>query len=277
MRWPHLLPLQTLTLAALTTANPVHHLTHQTVLTTTSTIRDELLASKIIPQVLNDFEPTYYIDLAYPHHHSQVLLGNTLPVRNVSSRPVFSFHALTPPNDDAPNEKNLTFTLVLTDPDALSYDHPSKSEMCHWIVTNLTTPLGFDTFSESVSRDVFEDGIAMLEHLLDDGQDEATSAHTDKKKDKKKKKKQHQPKKLANEVEAYLPPAPPKKTGPHRYVFVLLEGDASHLVAPKERAHWGFGKERHGIRDWSRENNLTVVGVNFFMAQNEKQKKKKHH
>lgn len=269
-------------------------------LTTTSTIRDELLSSKIIPQVLDDFEPTYYIDLAYPAHHSQVLLGNVLSVHDVSTRPVFSFHALTPPNDDAPNEKNLTFTLILTDPDALSYTHPTKSEMCHWIVTNLTTPLGLENAAEPLplTHDVFDEGIAMLENLFvrdekelqdgnenenetDDEGEDSTGHHTDKKKHKKhhkkKKNKHHEPAKLANEIEAYLPPGPPKKTGFHRYVFVLLEGDASHLTAPNERVHWGYGKERHGVRDWSRENNLTVVGVNFFLARNDKGKKKKHH
>jgi phosphatidylethanolamine-binding protein (PEBP) family uncharacterized protein len=73
-----------------------------------------------------------------------------------------------------------------------------------------------------------------------------------------------------NVLMSYYPPAPPKGTGFHRYVFVLLEGDAeesSKLKAPEERKHWGYGKKRHGVRDWAKENGLRVVGANFFYAE----------
>lgn len=68
-----------------------------------------------------------------------------------------------------------------------------------------------------------------------------------------------------------MPPAPPERTGRHRYVFVLLNGDCSNLTAPSERKNWGTGKERHGVRDWIKNETLSVVGANFFYAQNEKQ------
>ncbi|KAF7846006.1 hypothetical protein BT93_L5614 [Corymbia citriodora subsp. variegata] len=192
-------------------------------------------------------------------------MGNRLPVKTVQTRPRFGVHAIAPPNDPegAPNDRNLTFTLVLTDPDALSYKKPTKSEMCHWIVTNMTTPM--ETVESAVDG-LWNQGVDLLEKLLD-----VEDAH-----DPKKKKKQHDHK-LVNEIESYYPPAPPKKTGPHRYVFVLLEGDAVGLSTPKERPHWGYGKERHGVRQWAAENNLTVVGANFFTAQDKKQKKHKKH
>ena len=66
-------------------------------------------------------------------------------------------------------------------------------------------------------------------------------------------------------------PAPPPKTGRHRYVFVLLHGDASSLKAPKERKTWGTGKPRHGVRQWAEEAGLKVVGANFFYAQDKDQ------
>lgn len=206
-----------------------------------STIRDVLLEHQIIDQVLDDFEPTYYLDISYPSAHKRVLLGNDIKVKDVAKRPVFTFHPLTGPPSygDPPNEHNLTFTLILTDPDALSYERPVKSEMCHWIVTNLTTP-------------IFGDESWVPYHEIPD---EILYAAE----------------KLPGEVESYYPPAPPKKTGPHRYVFVLLEGDVTNLQPPKKRPHWGYGKERHGIRDWSKENNLTVVGANFFLAEHKKQ------
>lgn len=229
-----------------------------------STIRDVLLANQIIPQVLDDFEPTYYIDVSYPKHHERVLLGNHIKPKEVSKRPVFTFHPITgPPSYGDPNERNLTFTLILTDPDALSRKHPVKSEMCHWIVTNLTGTIGsteseWPAFGRYVadSTDPIDELPEELESFLDDALIEPSEKKN---------------KALPGEVESYFPPSPPKKTGPHRYVFVLLEGDVTDLVPPKERPHWGYGKERHGVRDWAAENDLTIVGANFFFAQNKKQ------
>ena len=63
-------------------------------------------------------------------------------------------------------------------------------------------------------------------------------------------------------------PAPPKGTGPHRYVFVLLHGDPSKLTPPPERKNWGTGKARHGVKQWAAKEGLDVVGANFFYAEN---------
>lgn len=216
-----------LTGLVLVSALPSHH-DQQAIVPTEyfidSTIRDVLIANEVIGDVLDDFEPTYYLDISYPKSHETVLLGNDIPVKSVSKRPVFTFHSLTPP---PANTKTPTLTLILTDPDATSRDDPKWSEMCHWILTNLTTPLA-----------------DAPPNLL---------------------------KTKAGELEEYLPPSPPPKTGAHRYVFVLLEGDASKLKAPEDRKHWGYGKVRRGVRDWAKENDLTVVGANFFFAQNKKQ------
>lgn len=65
-------------------------------------------------------------------------------------------------------------------------------------------------------------------------------------------------------------PGPPKGTGYHRYVFVLLEGDNTNLTMPEDRQHWGTGKEGHGVWDWAKEEGLEVIGANWFK---EKQKK----
>ena len=194
---------------------------HQLILT--DTIRDILISSNIIDEVLDDFTPTYSIAVSYASSHESVQLGNDIPVSAVESRPTFEFHALSP---DEHADKNKTFTLILTDPDAKSREKPKMSEMCHWIMTNLTTPV-------------------------------PGPLHTFKSKE--------------GELVEYLPPSPPPKTGKHRYVFVLLEGKTKHLTAPKERPHWGYGKIRHGIRDWTEENDLEVVGANFFYAANKKQ------
>lgn len=64
----------------------------------------------------------------------------------------------------------------------------------------------------------------------------------------------------------YKPPGPPKKTGKHRYaflVFVPANGttDSLNLTKPDDRQHWGTGKERHGVRDWASDNGLIPVGM----------------
>ncbi|KAJ9628344.1 carboxypeptidase Y inhibitor [Knufia peltigerae] len=193
-------------------------------LSQTSAIRDTLIANKIIGDVLDDFEPSYYIEIDYPSTHDKVVLGNDIPVDAVSERPVFNFFSMKPSSVETMNS---TFTLVLTDPDAKSRDKPKWSEMCHWILTNLTTPTPGPPPGTLHAK--------------------------------------------PGEIMEYLPPGPPPKTGAHRYVFVLLAGDSSNLKAPKDRKHWGYGKVRHGVRDWAEENDLKVVGANFFFAQNEKQ------
>ena len=198
---------------------------------TSSTIRDILLGAEIIGDVLDDFEPAFYLDLAYPKAHEPVLMGNDIPVNAVSKRPTFTFHPLVP----TPTKNNSTFTLVMTDPDATSRADPTMSEMCHWILTNLTLPA--DTIPTA-----FEAGLPL---------------------DISKSK--------AGELKSYYPPSPPPKTGKHRYVFVLLEGDCDGVEAPKKRPHWGYGKVRHGVKDWAKDNDLKVVGANFFYASNKKQ------
>ncbi|ESZ99388.1 putative Carboxypeptidase Y inhibitor [Sclerotinia borealis F-4128] len=61
----------------------------------------------------------------------------------------------------------------------------------------------------------------------------------------------------------YKAPAPPKGTGKHRYVFVLLEGANDDLKTPEERKHWGFEEPGSGVREWAEREGLSVVGANF--------------
>ncbi len=191
---------------------------------TVSSIHDALKYSSIISDVLDDFEPTYSVSIEYTKAHESVELGNDIPVESVSSRPAFEFHSISA-EGGTPGSSNKSFTLILTDPDAKSRENPQWSEMCHWIMTNLTAPVA--------------------------GKIEVS---------------------IKGELIEYLPPTPPPKTGKHRYVFVLLEGQQGQASsAPKDRKHWGYGKKRHGVRDWAQENELSVVGANFFFAENEKQ------
>jgi len=83
--------------------------------------------------------------------------------------------------------------------------------------------------------------------------------------------------KTLDEVIGYKPPAPPKKTGKHRYVFLAFVAangteDTLHPSKPAGRKHWGYdGDEVRGVRQWAGENGLVPVAANFIFAQNDKQ------
>ena len=99
-----------------------------------------LTNSSVIPDVLKDFQPGYDLHIAYTEAHLSVDLGNILPVDAVSSRPVIEFFPPSTSFNPSSGQKlrHEKYTLVLTDPDATSRDDPKWSEMCHWIVTNIT-------------------------------------------------------------------------------------------------------------------------------------------
>ncbi|KAK2803787.1 hypothetical protein FQN51_003017 [Onygenales sp. PD_10] len=200
-----------------------------------SAIHDALISSSIIPDVLDDFTPSFSFLLTYPSSHKTIALGNHLPPPTVHSQPVYQFHPLTPPiPSPKPTPHQNSYTIILTDPDAKSRLNPIWSEICHWIVANVSSP---------------DLPPPPPHHHNDHHSDHGTLKPT--------------------VLEPYLPPAPPPGTGYHRYVFVLLQGDAasaSNISAPAERKHWGYGGERRGVRDWAGEYGLEVVGANFFYA-----------
>lgn len=113
----------------------------------------------------------------------------------------------------------------MTDPDAPSRDDPEWSEICHWIATDVK-------LNKSHTA---EDELKGLQ-----------------------------------EVMPYKPPGPPPKTGKHRYVFVALAPlngttEKLHLTKPGDRQHWGFRKERQGLRMWAEEMGLGVVGESLWL------------
>jgi phosphatidylethanolamine-binding protein (PEBP) family uncharacterized protein len=181
--------------------------------------------------VLDDFYPQYSLEIVYPATHTVIELGDRIDPVQVHESPVYNFQPFDP-QPPGPNwEARTRYTLALTDPDARSRENPDWSEMCHWIVSNISSP-----------------------ELLRPGKPDRTPDPT--------------------VLKSYLPPSPPKGTGWHRYVFVLLGGDAKDskdVTPPKDRKHWGYGHIRHGVRDWANDQNLEVLGVNFFysMAANE--------
>ncbi|KAI9819516.1 MAG: hypothetical protein M1827_006964 [Pycnora praestabilis] len=203
---------------------------------TVQSVRDALKESEIIPDVIDEFKPSIFIQLSFPTNHQSVSLGNTLNPADVQEIPTFEFQS------SGASSSGSLYTLVLTDPDAPSRVNPEWSEICHWILTNVSltamTNLHMDLLDEE-SRD---------EHFEARGM---------------------------KEVIEFMPPSPPPKTGKHRYVFLLFRsadgGSVGNLTVPEDRKHWGTGKARHGVRQWAGENDLVPIGANFFYSQNDKQ------
>lgn len=76
------------------------------------------------------------------------------------------------------------------------------------------------------------------------------------------------------EVVEYKAPAPPAKTGKHRYVAVVyapLNGTSEPLYLPrlKERARWGYDHHQGksvGMRQWAEDMGLVPVGMYIVQA-----------
>lgn len=207
----------------------------------------ELKKAEIIPTVLDDFIPKLNITLYWPDSKVGTALGNTLKPKDLQHAPdLYAWF----PDDEPSGLPNMSYTLALTDPDAPSRDNPEWSEFCHGIITGFRPQYPTASVIHSApsaqtvrGKHAYKAGFHLAE---------------------------------VKELVPYKPPGPPKKTGKHRYVFVLLApangtSDELNLTKPKVRKHWGFGKERHGVRDWAEENGLAVLGANFIYAQHKKQ------
>lgn len=146
--------------------------------------------------------------------------GNTINPDKTQDMPDVTFMDSKPGHVVHDKVSKTQLTLAMSDPDAPSRDNPEWSEICHWIATGIT-------LSSS-------DTLAIASSDL-------------------------------KEVMPYKPPGPPPKTGKHRYVFVALAPangttEKLHLEKPGDRQHWGYEKERQGLRMWAKEMGLEVVG-----------------
>ncbi|KAI6352798.1 hypothetical protein MCOR25_009292 [Pyricularia grisea] len=194
-------------------------------------VHEALLQSKIIPEVIDDFEPAFLFTAQWPGgDEHQANLGNDVQPGDwistppyITLAPVAHAEKRCGPNS---NLANLTYVVALTDPDAPSRDDPEKSEFCHWVVTG---------HPEIKPRMHGSDC-----HTLSIGD--------------------------LKEVVSYRPPSPPEKTGPHRYVFIVfahIPPTTGPLDLKKPKRDWG---SKGGAKEWARENSLVPVGSNFLYA-----------
>ncbi|KAF8426313.1 phosphatidylethanolamine-binding protein [Tirmania nivea] len=194
--------------------------------TSNHSVIEILKKNEIIPDVVDEFNPTTLISVSYSRDHL-VNLGDTLSPNDTKEKPHIQ---ITP----EPEHEGAKYTLVMTDPDAPSRKDPKWSEFCHWISSDIKLP--------------------SLDSIASAGSFNVSAAKGEK------------------EIIEYMGPAPPDKTGKHRYVFLLYRhgSDTKDLTGPKERKNWGTGKPRHGARQWAKDHDLTLVGANFFFAEHSK-------
>lgn len=159
-----------------------------------------------------------------------------------------------------------TYVLALTDPDAPSRKEPKWSEFCHWIAIS---PYWKNANIGELDGDCSESSLI---------QKPTPDREID----------------LLDEIIEYKPPAPPKNTGKHRYVFLAFvpaNGTTERIYPskPNDRKHWGYevgddtaegGEEEGGewwdwlrpkdkrnkqntlgVRRWARDNGLVPVGM----------------
>jgi phosphatidylethanolamine-binding protein (PEBP) family uncharacterized protein len=190
--------------------------------------------------VVDDFLPSLTLSVSWSKEDAK--LGNTIKPQHLQDQPSITLYDETSP--DMTQNTDMTYVITLTDPDAPSRENPEWSEMCHWIATNV-----------SVTTKTFS--ILPLPEFGLTEQDIKEQSSPD-------------------DVIEYKPPGPPPKTGKHRYVFLVFAPkngttEPLHLSKPKDRQHWGTGKEGGGVRDWATDNGLAPVAANFVYAKNKKQ------
>lgn len=214
---------------------------NRNLVTISSSIVDGLKKHGVIPEVLEPFTPLGLLTISYGNN-IDVVLGNELKVKDTQKIPTVQF-TLNEDNDSKPAvassfSSSDYYTLVVTDPDAPSKTDKKWSEYCHYIKTNILL----------VDSEGAKNNAPFLSSVLD----------------------------LSPSSSDYMPyvgPAPPEKTGKHRYVVVLLKqknGEFSENV-PKlsNRANWGYGKPSYGLKKWASQYNMEPVAANFFYAKNE--------
>ncbi|TLD26640.1 hypothetical protein PspLS_04627 [Pyricularia sp. CBS 133598] len=202
-------------------------------------VHEALVQSKIIPEVVHDFEPAMLFTAQWPGgDEHQANLGNDVePGDWISKPPSITLTPISPIDRPflcgprliiGPNMRlgNLTYAVALTDPDAPSRDDPEKSEFCHWVATGnlVTNPRTHESDCYTLS-------------LVD-----------------------------LKDVVSYRPPSPPEKTGPHRYVFIVFAHTLPYLASlnlTKPERDWG---SNGGAKEWARENSLVPLGANFLYA-----------
>ncbi|KAF5347604.1 hypothetical protein D9756_010683 [Leucocoprinus leucothites] len=198
-----------------------------------------LSSHQIIPDVLpssvsDTFTPTAIFTVVYSSG-IETDLGNTVVRSKVLEEPEIR---ITPLNavpgigggSGGKGEKDVKYTLVMTDPDAPSRAEPKFRQWRHWVITGLEIP------------NVQPQNATEVVYAL------KTKAATT----------------------PYWPPGPPPGSGLHRYTFLLFQEPEGGISVPDGAVEYGAKLEERrswNAIKFANEYGLKLVGANFFLCQ----------
>jgi phosphatidylethanolamine-binding protein len=136
-------------------------------------------------------------------------IGTTITPIVSSAAPLITFHG----------QASKLYTIIMTDPDAISRTNPVYREFIHWVGCNLT----FDTNGKCNASE--------CKHIVD-----------------------------------YIGPAPPYRSGLHRYVFLLYEQPAGSTPETLVEAFEGRGGKRAHLAATAAGLG-PVASINWYQAQ----------
>lgn len=101
-------------------------------------IRNRLRKAEIIPTVVDDFIPSWTLQVAWQwpetsKHNVTTKLGNTIDP-DLLQDPPNAYLDMDPASSVWKKKQYPEIVLTMSDPDAPSRDDPKWSEVCHWIV-----------------------------------------------------------------------------------------------------------------------------------------------
>ncbi|KAK4057420.1 carboxypeptidase Y inhibitor [Microbotryomycetes sp. JL221] len=193
-----------------------------------------LLGTPFLPQ---DFHPKVLVQIDFPQTGASVQLGNELTPDQGQGDPVVSFVAAA----QDPEEQQSTYCLLSFDPDAPSRENQEFGPWRHYVLGGLK-PKSIEEISSAVESKG-ERGVA------NQGLVEQTESP----------------------ISPWVAPSPGKGTGLHRYCFALykqprplkpLEEQAT--IKSNERPD----RRKFDVASFATDNELELVGFNFFLCQN---------
>ncbi|KAF8060727.1 PEBP-like protein [Lyophyllum atratum] len=98
-----------------------------------------LKREKVVPEVIpTTFSPSILFSIIWPNG-KEAVLSNFLTREDTLEEPNLSFVPLNVPDNPEP-AGDVTYTLVMTDPDAPSRADPKYRQFRHWVITGLEVP-----------------------------------------------------------------------------------------------------------------------------------------
>lgn len=178
---------------------------------------------EIFPEIIDAFTPSAQLKVVFPSTKQEVQLGNVITPADSKEQPEVYVNVNS-------TSKGVSYTLVMTDPDAPSRTDKQYSEFAHYLVTDIkidSSKLGeWQQLDFSKARTILT--------YRGPGPPKGTGLHR----------------------YVFL-------------LFQQLDPElVVNGPAPENRINWGYGRPGAGVRDWLKELPLDPISGNYFFAEN---------